>query len=140
MSREDTYIKQLQALEIYDPAFDPAIKNLARLERELTRAQKEWSEEAKKAGLKRPSFKSKIYPVIQNLRSEIERSRESLGLTPKGLHRIKGTYWTWSGRNTPYDRQPATADPRRAEAIHHLRAGSCGAHGGLCQRAGPVAA
>lgn len=93
MSREDTYIKQLQALEIYDPAFDPAIKNLARLERELTRAQKEWSEEAKEAGLKRPSFKSKIYPVIQNLRSEIERSRESLGLTPKGLHRIKGTYY-----------------------------------------------
>ena len=93
MSREDTYIKQLQALEIYDPAFDPAIKNLARLERELTRAQKEWSEEAKEAGLKRPSFKSKIYPVIQNLRSEIERSRESLGLTPKGLHRIKGSYY-----------------------------------------------
>ena len=50
MSREDTYIKQLQALEIYDPAFDPAIKNLARLERELTRAQKEWSRTAEDGG------------------------------------------------------------------------------------------
>ena len=93
MTREEKYIEQMKALEIYDPAFDPAIKNLARLERELTRAQKEWSEEAKRDGLKCPSFKSKIYPVIQGLRTEIDRSRESLGLTPKGLHRIKGTYY-----------------------------------------------
>ena len=93
MTREEKYIEQMKALEIYDPAFDPAIKNLARLERELTRAQKEWSEEAKSDGLKCPSFKSKIYPVIQGLRTEIDRSRESLGLTPKGLHRIKGTYY-----------------------------------------------
>lgn len=92
-TREQVYIDQLQALEIYDPAFDPAIKNLARLERELTRAQKEWSEEAKKDGLTRPSFKSKLYPVIQDLRAEIERSRDSLGLTPKGLKRIKGDYY-----------------------------------------------
>lgn len=93
MSREEIYTKQLQALEIYDPAFDPAIKHLAMLERELTRAKKEWSDEAKAQGLKKPSFKSKLYPVIQNLRSEIERNRDALGLTPKGLKRIKGDYY-----------------------------------------------
>ena len=91
--RETEYIDQMKALDIYDPIFDPAIKNLARLERELTRAQKEWSEEAKKAGRDKPSFTSKLYPVIQDLRAEIERSRDSLGLTPKGLKRIKGDYY-----------------------------------------------
>ena len=93
MSRETVYIEQLKALEIYDPAFDPAIKHLATLERELTRAKKEWSDEAKRDGLKKPSFKSKLYPVIQSLRAEIERSRDELGLTPKGLKRIKGDYY-----------------------------------------------
>ena len=93
MSREDTYIKQLKELEIYDPAFNPAIKHLATLERELTRAKKAWSDEAKEKGLKKPSFTSKIYPVIQDLRAEIERNRDALGLTPKGLKRIKGDYY-----------------------------------------------
>jgi len=93
MTREEKYIEQLKALEIYDPAFDPAIKNLGRLEKELTRAQKEWSEEAKAEGLTRPSFKSKLYPVIQGLRAEIDRSRDALGLTPKGLKKIKGDYY-----------------------------------------------
>ena len=93
MTREEKYIEQLKALEIYDPAFDPAIKNLGRLEKELTRAQKEWSEEAKAEGLTRPSFKSKLYPVIQGLRAEIDRNRDALGLTPKGLKKIKGDYY-----------------------------------------------
>ena len=93
MTREEIYTEQLKALEIYDPAFDPAIKHLATLERELTRVKKEWSDEGKAEGLKKPSFKSKLYPVIQALRAEIERNRDALGLTPKGLKKIKGDYY-----------------------------------------------
>jgi len=88
MTREQTYVKQLKALEIYDEAFDPEIKTLARLERELTRAQKEWSASAKKG--EKPSFTSELYPIIQKLRAEILQHREALGLTPKSLRRLKG--------------------------------------------------
>ena len=40
MKREDVYIGQLTELGVYDPAFLPEIKQLAQLERELTRAKK----------------------------------------------------------------------------------------------------
>lgn len=92
MTREQTYREQLEALEIYDPAFDPEIKTLARLERELTRAQKAWSATAEPKG-SAPSFTDPHYQVIQKLRAEILTHRESLGLTPKALHRIKGSYY-----------------------------------------------
>lgn len=91
MTKEQIYQEQLQALEIYDPAFDPEIKTLARLERELTRAQKEWSRTAEDGGA--PSFTEPIYQTIQKLRAEILQHREALGLTPKALKKIKGSYY-----------------------------------------------
>lgn len=91
MTREEKYTKDLTALGIYDPAFDPEIKTLARLERELTRAQKEWSKTAEKGSA--PSVTSKIYKTIQDLRAEILLHRDALGLTPKALKRIKGDYY-----------------------------------------------
>ena len=91
MTREQKYIEQLQALEIYDPAFDPEISTLCQLERELTRAKKEWSATAPEGG--KPSVQSPIYKTIQGIRAEIAVHRDSLGLTPKGLHRIQGTYY-----------------------------------------------
>ena len=91
MTREQRYIEQLKALEIYDPAFDPEIATLSQLERQMQRAMKEWSESAEDGG--KPSVTSPIYATIQKLRAEILTHRESLGLTPKGLHRIKGAYY-----------------------------------------------
>ena len=91
MTREQKYIEQLQALEIYDPAFDPEISTLCQLERELTRAKKEWSASAPEG--EKPSVQSPIYKTIQGIRAEISAHRDSLGLTPKGLHRIKGSYY-----------------------------------------------
>ena len=91
MTREEKYIEQLTELGIYDPAFDPEIKTLARLERELTRAQKEWSKTAEDGGA--PSFTEPVYQTIQKLRTEILTHREALGLTPKALHRLKGAYY-----------------------------------------------
>ena len=87
MTREQTYKQQLQALEIYDPAFDPEITTLAQCERQLTRAMKEWSATAPKG--EKPSVLEPQYKVIQDLRKEILQHRESLGLTPKSLRKLK---------------------------------------------------
>lgn len=85
MAREQIYAEQLTALGIYDPAFDPEIKTLSQLERDLTRAQKAW-----KASSPEKSVLDPHYEVIQSLRKEILQHRETLGLTPKALRRLKG--------------------------------------------------
>ena len=87
-TKEQIYTAQMIELGIYEKAFDPEIKMLARLERELTRAQKEWSKTAKDGGA--PSFTEPIYPTIQRLRQEILQHREALGLTPKALRKLRG--------------------------------------------------
>ena len=88
MRREQIYKEQLQALGIYDPAFDPEIKTLAQLERRMTRAQKEWSATAPPGG--KPSFLDPHYPIIVQLEDKILTHREALGLTPKSLRRLVG--------------------------------------------------
>lgn len=86
-TREQIYREQLQALEIYDPAFDPEISTLAQLERELTRAKKEWSATVPKG--EKPSVLDAHYKVIQDIRKDILSHREALGLTPKALRKLK---------------------------------------------------
>ena len=90
-TREKTYTEQLQALGIYDPAFDPEIKTLAQLERRMTRLQKEWSATAPPGG--KPSFLDAHYPMIVQLEDKILTHREALGLTPKSLRKLKGAYY-----------------------------------------------
>lgn len=89
MTKEQIYREQLQALGVYDPAFEPEIKTLARIEREYTRAQKAWSSTATPAG-SAPSFLDPHFAVIQKLRAEILQHREALGLTPKALRKLVG--------------------------------------------------
>ena len=89
MTREQKYTEQLQELGLYDPIFDPEIKALARLERELQRAQKEWSKTASPPG-SQPSFLDPHYPVIQKLNADILRHRESLGMTPMAMRKLRG--------------------------------------------------
>lgn len=90
MAKEQIYREQMQALGIYDPIFEPEIATLARLERELTRAQKAWSATAVPKGAA-PSFTDPHYAVIQKLRAEILQHREALGFTPKSLRKIAGS-------------------------------------------------
>jgi len=89
MTKEQVYREQLQALGIYDPAFEPEISTLAQIEREYTRAKKAWSDTAQPAG-SRPSFLDPHFAVIQKLRAEILQHREALGLTPKALRKLVG--------------------------------------------------
>ena len=87
-TKEAVYRRQMQELGIYDPIFEPEIKTLARIERELTRAEKAWSRTAPPGG--KPSFLNDHYPIIQKLRSELLQHRDALGLTPKALRKLVG--------------------------------------------------
>ena len=92
MTKEQIYKQQMIELGTYDPAFDPEIRTLARIEREYTRAQKAWSQTAPPGG--KPSFLDDHFPVIQKLRAEMLQHREALGLTPKALRKLTGANMT----------------------------------------------
>lgn len=89
MSKERDYVKMLTELGIYSPAFDGEIHQLCILERELSRARKEWKRTAE--GGSAPSFTEPVYAVILKILAEIDKKNETLGLTPKALRRIKGS-------------------------------------------------
>ena len=87
MAKEATYAKQLQELGVYDPAFDPAIHVLCIQERELSRAMKAWK--ATVAKDEAPSITDPLYQEISKLRRDILARQDALGLTPKGLQRLR---------------------------------------------------
>lgn len=88
MTREQIYKAQLQELGVYEDAFDPEIKTLATMERELTRAKKAWAATAAEG--EKPSMLDPHYAIINALRKEILQHREALGLTPKALRKLRG--------------------------------------------------
>ena len=88
MTREQVYTQQLKDLGVYEPAFDPLIKDLAKAERRRTRAEKAWSATAPPGG--RPRFLDPHYQVVAQLDREILGYREVMGLTPKSLRRLRG--------------------------------------------------
>lgn len=89
MSREEDYTAQLQALEVYEPAFAPAIHDLCVTEREYGRAMKAWREAARDAGTQAQASDD-LYAVVSKLRASIQGQREALGLTPRGLQKLRG--------------------------------------------------
>ena len=88
MSKEKEIQEQLTALGVYDPAFDPEIHTLCVMERELSRAMKAWKATAPDKNTA-PSVEDPIYEVICKMRRDILQHRDSLGLTPKGLQRLR---------------------------------------------------
>jgi len=89
MSREEDYIAQLQALDVYEPAFAPAIHDLCVTEREYGRAMKAWRNMAKDAGTPAQTTDA-LYAVVLKLRAVVQGQREALGLTPRGLQKLRG--------------------------------------------------
>ena len=98
-SKEATYRQQLQDLGVYDPAFDPAIHVLCIQERELSRAMKAWKATAAKD--QAPLITDPLYQEIAKLRRDILARQDALGLTPKGLQRLRKNMGTGSGDATP---------------------------------------
>ena len=86
-SKEATYRQQLQDLGVYDVAFDPAIHLLCIQERELSRAMKAWKATVGKD--ESPLITDPLYQEISKLRRDILARQDALGLTPKGLQRLR---------------------------------------------------
>lgn len=87
-TREQIYTQQLKDLGIYEEAFDLLIKELAQRERRRTRLQKAWAATAAPGG--KPSFLDPHYPLIVQAEREILALRETMGLTPKSLRKVRG--------------------------------------------------
>lgn len=131
MTREQIYKAQLEALGIYEPAFDPLIKDLAKAERRRTRAEKEWAKTAPPGG--KPSFLDPHWLVVEALDRKIQGYRESMGLTPKSLRRLRGAVETAAdadpiterldriaARVESYSALPSPADPYALPEAHSL--------------------
>lgn len=88
MGKEQQYRKQLESLGVYDPAFDSAIHVLCIQERELSRAMKAWRA-TEPNPKKSPSITDPLYAEISKLRRDILARQDALGLTPKGLQRLR---------------------------------------------------
>ena len=88
-TREQTYAAQLKALGVYDPAFEPLIRDLAKAERRRTRVEKAWAKTAPPGG--KPSFLDPHWQIITQLDREILIYREAMGLTPKSLRKLRGS-------------------------------------------------
>ena len=82
MTREQKYAAQLRAVGVYNEAFEPAIHTLAEMERDLQRARKDWKANGS-------DLSDELYPAIERLRRDILAHREALGLTPRGLRRLR---------------------------------------------------
>lgn len=95
----------MESVGTYNPIFDATIHDLAKKERELSRAEKAWrmayvGEDGKerepqiivelvsKSGT---PYKTKDphYAAAENIRKEVQALRQQLGLTPKSLQRVK---------------------------------------------------
>ncbi len=93
MTKEQKYAAEMKRLGIYDPAFDQTIHQLAMLEREQSRTRKAWkiAMERELAG-EEGKDPDRIYAVILQQDKLIHTLRDSLGMTPKGLKRFRGSF------------------------------------------------
>ena len=87
MTKEQQYKQQLTDLGVYTPAFDAEIHTLCILERELSRTMKAWKATAPPGGA--PLVTDPLYDVITRQRRDILTHRDALGLTPKGMQRLR---------------------------------------------------
>ena len=96
MGREAMIRADMESVGVYNPIFDPTIRQLAKLERELSKAEKAWraaggqmvSKLVNKTGGEYTA-KDPHYAVVDQLRKDIQALRNQLGLTPTSLKRVK---------------------------------------------------
>ena len=72
----------MKELGVYHPVFDPAIHTLAMMEREHQRTVKAWKASGSRVD-------TDIYQAVERQRRDILAHRDALGLTPKGLKRLR---------------------------------------------------
>ena len=104
MTKEQKYAGELKRLGIYDQAFEPAIHQLAILEREQSRTRKSWKTAAATIGENQTA--DRLYSVILQQDNMILRLRESLGLTPKALWRFRPGFGTETAEEEEQQKTP----------------------------------
>ena len=96
MAREDMIRQDMQLVGTYNAIFEPTIKQLAKTERELSRAEKEWKKQGgqrictmvNKTGAEYTA-KSPYWTAVEDLRATVQGLRNQLGLTPTGLNKAR---------------------------------------------------
>ena len=111
---KETQIRQaMESLGTWNDAYTPRVAELAKLERELARAEKAWRMAYVEADGKarEPQMivtliakdgtpyrtKDPYYSTVEKLRKEVSAKQEQLGLTPKSAQRIKAQAETSAG-------------------------------------------
>ena len=101
MGREAMIRADMESVGLYSPIFESSIRQLAKAERELAKAEKAWraaggkmvAEMVNKTGATYTA-KDPNYAVVDQLRKDILALRTQLGLTPTGLARVKRSQQT----------------------------------------------
>lgn len=103
-NRETQIRMSMEALGVYSPAYDSTIKDLARRERELRRAEKAWRAAYVVDGKQtEPQMTVQLinksgapymtadpyFKQVEALRAAVESLRDKLGLTPRAAKRLK---------------------------------------------------
>ena len=88
MKLEDKYKAQMVALGTWNVAYEPMVHELCVLEREIRRTRAAWKKTAPPGSP--PSSLDPHYGMIRQMVREATNMRDALGLTPRGLRRIKG--------------------------------------------------
>ena len=96
MGREAMIRADMESVGLYSPIYDGTIRQLAKTERELSRAEKAWraaggkmvAELVNKTGATYTA-KDPNYAVVDQLRKDVLALRTQLGLTPTGFARAK---------------------------------------------------
>ena len=113
MTLEDKIRAALEALGVYQPAFDDEIHEYCVLKREHSRTLKAWKATAPDPKLP-PSPTDELYAVIERQRRDLLAHRDALGLTPKALKRLQRSA-------APEAIEPAVSSPALSSALAELR-------------------
>lgn len=87
--KEKECAELMMALGVYSPAFNDTIHQMCILGRELHRTRVAWKKTVPKG--QTPSTSHELYEVILKQQRQLLAYQDSLGLTPKGLRKLKGS-------------------------------------------------
>lgn len=124
MGREAMIRADMESVGLYSPIFDGTIRQLAKTERELSRAEKAWkaaggkmvAELVNKTGAAYTA-KDPNYAIVDQLRKDVQSLRMQLGLTPTGFARAKRKQQDFSTESE--SRLESLLDAAREHAVEH---------------------
>ena len=121
MAREDMIRDAMRAVDTYNEIYEPTIKTLAKTERQLSRAEKEWRKQGgqmvarmtNKAGAEYMA-KDPYWSSVEKLRADALALRTQLGLTPAGLKKARSAVEANASSGSPIE---ALLDTAKETAI-----------------------